>query len=125
MDAIFDLANIAAGVMLAIGVLRDLQGIGWRLQKLAIWLEQYKQYIGWVCLGLGAFFLLLRPGYVVHDLVSICAGLLLLKSKVLVIPGVGGYLEKAAHKLIPLEVGLGIAAIVVGCFGLFNISIFA
>ncbi|WP_136798818.1 MULTISPECIES: hypothetical protein [Desulfosediminicola] len=125
MTAFFDLANIAAGVILAIEVLRDIQGVGWRLQKLECWLREYQQYIGWACLGFGAFFLLLKPGYVVHDLVGVCAGLLLLKSKVLVIPGIGGYLEKAAEKLNSLEVAVGIAAIVVGLFGLLKIPIFA
>lgn len=125
MTAIFDLVNIAAGVMLAIGFLQDLQGVGWRLQKLAFWLEQYRQYIGWACLGLGAFFLLFKPGYEVHDLVGGCAGLLLLKGKVLAIPGIGSYLKKAADKLTPLEVPVGIAAIVVGVFGLLKVPLFA
>lgn len=86
MTTIFFQVTIAAGLLLAIGVLRGIQGLGWRLGKLALWLTQYRQYIGWACLGLGNFLLLFRPGYVFHDLVGGCAGLLLFKSRVLIVP---------------------------------------
>lgn len=124
MTVVFNLATIAAGVLLSIGFLRDLQGIGWRLQKLAFWLDEYRQYIGWVCLGFGAFFLLFEPGHEARDLVGGCAGLLLLRTKLLLLPGIGRYLQRAADKLISLDVALGIAAIVVGFLGLLQVPLF-
>ena len=124
MDTLFDLSNIAAGMILGISILKNIEGIGKKLQEFSAWLLDFKHIFGIISLLLG-FAFLLKPGYALHDIVGILAGLLLLSEKLEQVPTIGEYLAKAAKALVPIEAAVGIAAIVVGFLGLLNIPFLA
>jgi hypothetical protein len=67
---------------------------------------------------------LFQPGFIVHDIVGILAGLLLLSDSLQKVAGIGDQLTSAAKALLPFEAFIGIAALVVGVLGLLNIRIF-
>jgi hypothetical protein len=122
MDTIFDLANICAGLVLGISVLKRLN-VG-AISSAAVFFRLYRWIIGAVCLILGIYFLL-KPGYIIHDVVGILAGLLMLGDRLLAIPAVGGFLKNASKALLPYEAIIGIAALIVGILGLLNTGPFA
>jgi len=124
MDTLFDLSNIAAGLILGISILKTIEGIGEKLQEVTTWLLDFKHVFGIISLVMGLAFLL-KPGYALHDIVGILAGLLLLSEKLERVPTIGEHLAKAAKALIPIEAAVGIAAIVVGFLGLLNIPFLA
>lgn len=122
MDVIFDLANIAAGLILGVGVLKSFNinlATG-----LTVFLGLYRWIFGAVCLVLGVYFIL-HAGYLIHDIVGILAGLLLLADRLEKIPGIGSHLKDFSKVLTPFEAIIGIAALVVGILGLLNIGLLA
>lgn len=122
MAILFDLANLAAGLLLAVGVLKsmniDLP------DALTEFLTEYRWIIGAICLVLGVLFLL-QGGYLFHDVVGIFAGLLLLGDRLKKVAGIGDHLLKASKALVPFEAIVGVCALIVGLFGILGISLFA
>jgi hypothetical protein len=124
MGTLFDLSNIAAGLILGISALGKIDSLGEKLEIVVSWLNPYKVVFGTISLILGLYFLF-QPGYLVHDITGIAVGLLLHSDRLKQIPAVGGLLVKASGFLSPFEVVIGIIAVVLGILGLFDISLFA
>ena len=122
---IFDIANIAGGILLASNTLRNIEGLGEPVSKAAHWLMQFKNPIAWVAFVGGIFFLVAKPGFAIHDIVGILAGLILLEDNIKVIPAVGDTLAVWSEKTADFQSPIGIAALVVGILGLLNIHIFS
>lgn len=120
MGLILDLATIAAGLLLATPLLVRMNIC--LPHKLRSVLEQYRWLVGVVCLLLG-FIALINPGFLVHKLVALCAGLLLLGERLKPVPGIGDGLSDLAEKLRPHEPWVGAAALIVGLLGLCNIGL--
>lgn len=124
MGTLFDLSNIAAGLILGISAFGKIDNLGEKLETVVSWLSPYKVVFGVISLILGLYFLF-RPGYLVHDITGIAVGLLLLSDKLKQVPAVGALLATVSKFLSPFEVVVGIIAVVVGILGLFDISLFA
>lgn len=122
MATLFDISNILAGLILGASV---LTGFGLKISGgFGVFLKTYRWVFGVISLVFGIIFLF-QPGYIVHDIVGILAGLLLLSDSLQKVAGIGDQLTSAAKALLPFEAFVGIAALVVGTFGLLNIGIFA
>jgi cadmium resistance protein CadD (predicted permease) len=122
METIFDLANIAAGIILAASTLMKIQSISDSIVKLSNWLRGFKVTIGAVALILGIIYLL-RPGCALYDLTGILAGLVLLTDTLINVPGVGESLTKLSRTLLPFTTTIGIAALIVGILGLLDLNV--
>lgn len=120
METVFDLSNIASGIILATSILVNLKGVGEDISKLSAKLSGFKVVFGSLSLILGVIYLF-RPGCAVFEIVGIMAGLVLLSDLLKNVPAIGEFLTTTSHKLAPFSTGIGIAAIVVGVMGLLNI----
>ena len=121
MDTLFDLSNIAAGIILASSTLMRFKSIADSILKISNWLTGFKVLIGFVCLILGLIFLF-RPGCSLYDLTGILAGLVLLTDTLINIPGVGESLTKLSRSLLPFTTAIGVAALIVGILGLLDLN---
>lgn len=120
MDTIFDLSNIAAGLILSYSVLMQMKGTGEKFSGFVSWLNGFRFVFGGISLVHGLIYLF-RSGCALFDITGMLAGLLLLSGALGNIPGIGKSLEKASRSLAPFSVIIGVAAIVVGIMGLLDI----
>jgi hypothetical protein len=121
MDTLFDLFNIAAGIILATSTLMKVKSIADGILKISNWLTGFKVIIGFVCLILGSIFLF-RPGCSLYDLTGILAGLVLLTDTLINIPGIGESLTRLSRSLLPFTTAIGVAALIVGILGLLDLN---
>ncbi len=121
MDTIFDLSNIAAGIILATSTLMKVKSIADSILKLSKWLTGFKVIIGFTCLILGLIFLF-RPGCSLYDFTGILAGLVLLTDTLISIPGIGEPLTKLSRSLLPFTTAIGVASLIVGILGLLDLN---
>lgn len=117
MDIIFDLARIAAGVLLAQVVLTKYDAIDDTVNKLAGTLSGFQGVIGGLSLALGVLFFL-KPGCALMDLAGILAGLVLLGVSLKSIPAIGETLSNASTALRAFSIPIGIAVLGAGILGL-------
>ena len=121
MDTIFDLSNIAAGIILATSTLMKIKSISDSILKLSNWLTGFKVVVGFTSFILGLIFLF-SPGCAIYDLTGILAGLVLLTDTLINIPGIGESLTKLSRSLLPFTTAIGVASLIVGILGLLDLN---
>jgi len=119
----FDIACILSGIILGTNLLSKQKSIGSSVTSLSYRITAYQATLGSIALILGSLLLILKPGCAIHDVVGIVAGITLLGNKLNEVPVVGDQLAQAGNWLNTYRDYIGIAAIVIGIFGLFNIHI--
>tara|TARA_Y100000815_G_C13148046_1_gene426920 strand:+ start:251 stop:700 length:450 start_codon:yes stop_codon:yes gene_type:complete len=122
MGTIFDISNICAGILLGISVLDRWDGSSQIFTKAAGILAPFRTIIGCISLILGIIYIF-RPFCTLYDLIGILAGLTLLSGSLEKVPSIGDFLEKISNGLTPFKAAIGIAALVVGLLGLFNVAV--
>ncbi len=105
--------NIAAGLILCIGILQVVPAMGKYLVKLAKWLGGFQTIIGIIAIILAIFW-----WSSLQSIVAIIAGLILIAGILPAIPAMGKQLEKLAKWLGSFQTIIGIIAIIVGIWGL-------
>jgi len=121
INLVFEIACILSGILLGINLLSNQKSIGEAATSLSKNLTGYQFTLGSLALILGAFLLIFRPGGILLDVVGMVAGVTLLGSKLNDVPVVGNVLSDASNRLNTYRDYIGIAAIVLGILGLFNI----
>lgn len=119
---IYNLAAIAGGILLALTILDRWDGDKDFFKKAGNFLTPYKTFIGIILLAIGIVYLL-KSGCLIGDAIGISGGLLLLADMVEKVPGVGKYLDKASKALIPFEVAIGLALLVMGATNLIGLGL--
>jgi len=114
---VFNIAQIAAGLLLAQTALMKFDAIDETVAKVTKWLDGFKASIGCITLILGLLNLI-RSGCFINDLLGIATGLLLLGVGLRSVPLVGGLLEKGSMALKSFAVPIGIAALAFGVYAL-------
>lgn len=118
IDVIFNIGNIAGGVLLGIASLDKIDGSADFFNKIANFLAPFETIIGGGMFGLGIM-RLISGGGVLFSIASILGGLLLLTQVLVKIPAIGDGLTKLSHKLMPFKVTIGLTCLVLGVLGLF------
>lgn len=119
MDTIFDMANIATGILLGITVLDKWDGDKDYFTKISTYLTPYQIPIGFCSLVLGILFIV-QPGCLLYDALGITSGILLTVHRLTKLPSVGSYLEKFSVFLAPYQAIIGVAVLIGGFLGLIN-----
>ena len=120
MDLFFDLARIAAGLLLAQAMFSKLGSFEDEMEKVAAWLSGFQGLIGGFAFILGIIYVL-KPGCLLMDLSGILAGMILFGYALARVPGIGEHLQKASNSLRAFSYPIGMAAIISGVLGLFGI----
>jgi hypothetical protein len=107
-----EIANIIAGLILAMGILPNIPAIGKDLARVAKWLGGFQTIIGVVSIIIGLLY------FGLQGIVAILAGLILAMGLLPNIPAVGKDLAKAVKVLGSFQTIIGIIAIVLGIWGL-------
>jgi hypothetical protein len=107
-----EIANIIAGLILAMGILPNIPAIGKDLTRVAKWLGGFQTIIGVVSIIIGLLY------FGLQGIVAILAGLILAMGLLPNIPAVGKDLAKAVKVLGSFQTIIGIIAIVLGIWGL-------
>jgi uncharacterized membrane protein HdeD (DUF308 family) len=111
---IIELTNIAAGLILAMGILPSIPSIGDSLEKVAKWLGRFQTIIGVIAIILGILYF----GDLLQSIVAIVAGLILAMGLLTSIPAIGDDIAKVAKWLGGFQTIIGIIAIILGIWGL-------
>jgi hypothetical protein len=109
---IIELTNIAAGLILAMGILPSIPAIGDSLEKVAKWLGRFQSIIGVIAIVLGILY------FGLQGIVAIIAGLILAMGLLTSIPAIGDDIAKVAKWLGGFQTIIGIIAIILGIWGL-------
>ena len=120
MEFLFDLARIAGGLILGHALFSQWDKIYDDVQKASDWLAGFQGIIGGFSLLLGLYFLF-HPGCFFMDLSGILLGLILLGVSLSNVPAIGNSLVKVSNFLKAFAYPIGIAALVSGLLGLFNL----
>jgi membrane protein HdeD len=107
-----EIANIIAGLILAMGILPNIPAIGKDLARVAKWLGGFQTIIGVISLIIGLLY------FGLQGIVAILAGLILAMGLLPNIPAIGKDLAKAVKVLGSFQTIIGIIAIVLGIWGL-------
>jgi hypothetical protein len=107
-----EIANIIAGLILAMGILPNIPAIGKDLARVAKWLGGFQTIIGVVSIIIGLLY------FGLQGIVAILAGLILAMGLLPNIPAIGKDLAKAVKVLGSFQTIIGIIAIVLGIWGL-------
>jgi hypothetical protein len=107
-----EIANIIAGLILAMGILPNIPAIGKDLTRVAKWLGGFQTIIGVVSIIIGLLY------FGLQGIVAILAGLILAMGLLPNIPAIGKDLAKAVKVLGSFQTIIGIIAIVLGIWGL-------
>jgi len=117
IDLIYNIGNIAGGILLGIAMLDKWDGESNFFNKIANYLAPFQTIIGGGILVLGTLFLI-GNGKKLFNIVSILGGLLLLTHALTKIPAIGDSLKMISDKLAPFKAIIGIALMIVGVLGL-------
>jgi hypothetical protein len=107
-----EIANIIAGLILAMGILPNIPAIGKDLARVAKWLGGFQTIIGVISIIIGLLY------FGLQGIVAILAGLILAMGLLPNIPAIGKDLAKAVKVLGSFQTIIGIIAIVLGIWGL-------
>jgi len=107
-----EITNIAAGLVLSMGILSSIPAVGKNLEQVAKWLGRFQTIIGIIAIVIG----ILNLG--LQGIVAIAAGLILAMGILPSIPAVGKNLVQVAKWLGRFQTIIGIIAIVIGIWGL-------
>lgn len=110
----FNIAATASGFLLATSILDKWDGDKDYFKKIANFLLPYNTIIGAVIFGLGILGIFTPGGCLIHDIIAVCAGLLLITNILGKAPVIGDLLVKASNALVPFKVVVGIAILVIG-----------
>ncbi|AOW21752.1 hypothetical protein [Urechidicola croceus] len=116
-EFIFNIGNIAGGILLGLATLDRWDGDRNFFNKIAGFLAPFQTIIGGILLGFGILYLM-GNGNKLYNVVSVLGGFLLLAHVLGKVPALGSALQKLSQKLIPFKATIGIALIVVGVLGL-------
>lgn len=120
MEFIFDLAKIAGGLILAQSLFANWNKVYDDVQRASNWLAGFQGLIGGFSFILGIIFLI-KPGCLLMDISGILLGLILFGVSLSNLPVVGESLHKASKSLNAFAYPIGIAALISGVLGLFNL----
>ncbi len=115
---IISAASISGGILLAMSTLDKWDGEKDYFKKIGSYLTPYNTIIGGALLAIGVIYFGARG--ILNSIIAIAAGLLLLINVLGKVPAVGEFLVKASKALIPFQVGIGLASLVVGVLGLIS-----
>ena len=116
---IFNIAQVAAGILLAQSALMKFDQVDETVNKVANWLAPFKSIIGIATFALGIL-RLIGEGCFINDLLGVATGLLLLGMSFHKVPAIGGLLVKASTFLKAFAIPIGVGAIVFGLFAIFS-----
>lgn len=117
IELIFNLANLAAGLLLGASALDKLDGDANFFHKIAHYLAPFNALIGGTCLALGVLNIF-SSGNTIFEIISIASGLLLLSTSLSKIPAIGDFLVRISNSLVPYKVITGIASLIGGLIGI-------
>lgn len=109
---IVEIANIVAGLILAMGILPNIPAIGKDLERVAKWLGRFQTIIGVLAILVGILY------FGLQGIIAIVAGLILAMGLLPSIPAIGKDLAKVVKWLGGFQTIIGIIAIVMGIWGL-------
>lgn len=109
---ISSLISIAGGVLLAMSTLDKWDGDKDFFKKIGSYLTPYNTIIGGALVVIGIIYFSHRG--ILPSLISIAAGLLLLINVLSKIPAIGEVLLKASKALVPFQVSIGLASLIIG-----------
>lgn len=112
-DFIFNIGNIAGGILLGLATLDKWDGEHNFFNKIAGVLAPFQTAIG------GGLIVLSIMNFGLIRIASILGGILLLTHVLGKVPALGGTLQKLSKKLMPYKAIIGIALIVIGLMDIF------
>lgn len=115
---IIHFSSIAGGILLAMSTLDKWDGDKDYFKKLGGYLTPYNTIIGGALLAIGIIYFGSRG--ILYSLLSIAAGLLLLIDVIGKVPAIGALLTKASKALAPFQIGIGLASLAIGVWGLIS-----
>ena len=118
LGLLFNIANIAGGILLGLTLLDKWDGDKDYFNKAAKFLSPFQTVIGAVLIVFSIIFMFSGGVFLFH-VVSFLGGFLLLTHVISKSPSLQDSLLKLSSKLMPFKAGIGIALIVIGILGLF------
>lgn len=115
---LFNIANIAGGILLGLTLLDKWDGDKDYFNKAASYLSPFQTVIGSILMVFSIIYLIRGGGFLFH-IVSFIGGFLLLTHVISKSPSLKDSLLKFSDMFMPFKAGIGIALIVIGILGLF------
>jgi hypothetical protein len=118
LGLLFNIANIAGGILLGLTLLDKWDGDKDYFNKAAKFLSPFQTVIGALLIVFSVIFIFSYGG-LLFNIVSFVGGFLLLTHVISKSPRLKDSLLKFSDMLMPFKAGIGIALIVIGILGLF------